>query len=52
MIMIASKQQDEGVCICGHRRPVAHPNGGECFDSVKTESGSKRCRCKKYVEAK
>ena len=43
----------EKVCTCGHRRAVAHPNGGPCYDNVRSELGkSLRCPCKKFVEAK
>ena len=42
-----------GPCVCGHRKPVAHPNGGACFDNVKSVMGkSQRCPCKKFTEAK
>lgn len=39
-------------CVCGHRRAVAHPSGGACYDSVKTVEGkSMRCPCKKFRAA-
>lgn len=39
------------ICICGHRLQVAHPRGGECFESAIVDGKTKRCRCKKYVAA-
>lgn len=40
------------LCVCGHRRAVAHPLSGPCFDSVgPVDWKSKRCPCKKFRPA-
>ena len=41
-------------CVCGHRRAVAHPNGGRCWQRVVTDSATgegKPCKCKRFREA-
>ena len=40
-------------CVCGHRRAIAHPSGGRCFQRINTVAGEGPfCPCKKFVEAK
>lgn len=40
------------VCVCGHRRSPAHPKGGECVQNVGPILNQKRCKCRKFQEAR